>query len=47
MEAWLGELRPYAGEPKGSAGWRLAKSSWRLARRDRAVLILALILALL
>lgn len=47
MDAWLGELRPYAGEPRGSAGWRLAKSSWRLVRGQRAILQLVVILAAL
>lgn len=47
MDAWLGELRPYAGEPEGSAGWRLAKSSWRLVRGQRTILQLVLALAAL
>jgi len=47
MDAWLGELRPYAGEPNGSAGWRLAKSSWRLVREQRTILQLVLVLAAL
>lgn len=37
MDAWLGELRPYAGEARSSSGWRLAKSAWRLLRTDRAI----------
>ncbi|HET7416684.1 MAG TPA: hypothetical protein VFJ61_03540 [Solirubrobacterales bacterium] len=45
MEAWLDELRPYAGEPKGSAGWRLAKASWRLVGGQRTILQLVLVLA--
>jgi hypothetical protein len=47
MDAWLDELRPYAGEPRGSAGWRLAKSSWRLVRGQRTILQLVLMLAAL
>lgn len=46
-EAWLGELKPYAGEPRGSAGWRLAKAGWRLVRGSRTLLALALLLAAL
>jgi hypothetical protein len=47
MNAWLEDLRPYAGEPRGSAGWRLAKASWRLVREQRTILQLVLILAAL
>jgi hypothetical protein len=47
MEAWLGELKPSAAEPRGSAGWRLAKSGWRLVRGSRTALALALLLAAL
>jgi hypothetical protein len=47
MEAWLGELKPSAAEPRGSAGWRLAKSGWRLIRGSRTALTLALLLAAL
>src|SRR4051812_24862780 len=47
MEAWLDELRPYAGEPRGSAGWRLAKAGWRLARGQRTILQLVLLLSAL
>lgn len=46
-EAWLGELKPYAGEPRGSAGWRLAKAGWRLVRGSRTLLALVLLLAAL
>lgn len=46
MGVWLEELRPYAGEPRTSAGWRLAKSGWRLLRHDRTLLRLTLLLAL-
>lgn len=47
MEAWLDELRPYAGEPQGSAGWRLAKAGWRLVRGQPAILQLILLLTAL
>lgn len=47
MGAWLGELKPYEGEPRASAGWRLAKSGWRLARGERAIVSLASCLAAL
>lgn len=47
MEAWLDELRPYAGEPRGSAGWRLAKAGWRLVREQWAILQLVLLLTAL
>lgn len=47
MEGWLGELRPYAGEPRGGAGWRLAKASWRLVRSQPTILQLVVILAAL
>jgi hypothetical protein len=44
MEAWLGELRPYAGEGMTSTGWRLLKSAWRLLRLDRTIAVLAVML---
>jgi hypothetical protein len=47
MEAWLGELRPYAGEPDGSAGWRLAKAGWRLVRGQWTILQLVFLLSAL
>ncbi len=46
MGAWREELRSYAGEPRGGAGWRLAKTGWRLLRRDRTAATLALLVFL-
>jgi Family of unknown function (DUF6159) len=46
MGNWLEELRPYAGEPRTSAGWRLAKAGWRLLRRDGTLRALTLLTAL-
>ncbi|HVO53911.1 MAG TPA: DUF6159 family protein [Solirubrobacterales bacterium] len=43
MDASLQELRPYAGEPRASSGWRLAKAGWRLLRRDRTLRILTVL----
>lgn len=47
MEAWINELRPYPGEGRWGAGWRLAKSAWRLLRTEPALRALALLQALL
>ncbi len=46
MGTWREELRPYAGEPRASTGWRLTKAGWRLLRRDRTVALLALLVGL-
>jgi hypothetical protein len=46
MGTWLQELRPYAGEPRTTTGWRLAKTGWRLLRRDRTLQGLTALLAL-
>lgn len=46
MADWREELRPYAGEPRGGAGWRLTKAGWRLLRRDRTLAALSLLVAL-
>jgi len=45
--SWREELKPYAGEPRGSAGWRLTKASWKLAREQRTIRWLAFLLAAL
>jgi hypothetical protein len=47
MEAWLGELKPNAAEPRGRTGWLLAKAGWRLVRGSRTILALVLMLAAL
>jgi hypothetical protein len=47
VEAWIDELRPYPGEGRWGAGWRLAKSAWRLVRSDPTLRGLALAQGLL